>query len=84
MGQLANELTRPGHPVSPRTVGRLLKAAGYSLQSNRKTKEGTHHPDRNAQFERINATVVAFQEQGRPVISANAKKKEIVRKSEKK
>jgi hypothetical protein len=76
--QLANELTRQGHPVSPRTVGRLLKAAGYSLQSNRKTKEGNNHPDRNAQFEHINATVIAFQERGQPVISVDTKKKEIV------
>ena len=78
--QLANELTRQGHPVSPRTVGRLLKAAGYSLQSNRKTKEGSNHPDRNAQFEHINATVIAFQERGQPVISVDTKKKEIVGK----
>jgi hypothetical protein len=46
--QLARELTRQGHGVSPRTVGRLLKAAGYSLQSNRKTREGSTHPDRHA------------------------------------
>jgi hypothetical protein len=78
--QLASELTRQGHPVSPRTVGRLLKAAGYSLQSNRKTKEGSSHPDRNAQFEHINATVIAFQERGQPVISVDTKKKEIVGK----
>ncbi len=78
--QLASELTRQGHPVSPRTIGRLLKAAGYSLQSNRKTKEGNHHPDRNAQFEHINATVIAFQEQGQPVISVDTKKKEIIGK----
>ena len=78
--QLANELTRQGHLVSPRTVGRLLKAAGYSLQSNRKTKEGSDHPDRNAQFEHINATVTAFQDQGQPVISVDTKKKEIIGK----
>jgi hypothetical protein len=78
--QLAGELTRQGHPVSPRTVGRLLKAEGYSLQSNRKTKEGSDHPDRNAQFEHINATVIAFQQQGQPVISVDTKKKEIVGK----
>ena len=78
--QLANELTRQGHPISPRTVGRLLKAAGYSLQSNRKTKEGSDHPDRNAQFEHINATVTAFQERGQPVISVDTKKKEIIGK----
>ena len=76
--QLASELTRQGHPVSPRTVGRLLKAAGYSLQSNRKTKEGKDHPDRNAQFEHINATVLSFQERGQPVISVDTKKKELV------
>ena len=76
--QLARELTGMGHPVSPRTVGRLLKAAGYSLQSNRKTKEGSGHPDRNAQFEYINAMVLAFQERGQPVISVDTKKKELV------
>jgi hypothetical protein len=76
--RLAGELTRRGHPVSPSTVCRLLKAAGYSLQSNRKTKEGSGHPDRNAQFEHINATVKAFQERGQPVISVDTKKKELV------
>ena len=76
--QLAGELTRQGHPVSPSTVGRLLKAAGYSLQSNRKTKEGGAHPDRNAQFEHINATVMVFQKRGQPVISVDTKKKELV------
>jgi hypothetical protein len=76
--QLAMELTRQGHPVSPRTVGRLLRADGYSLQSNRKTKEGGDHPDRNAQFEHINATVNKFQQRGQPVISVDTKKKELV------
>ena len=76
--QLAGELTRQGHPVSPRTVGRLLKANGYSLQSIRKTKEGGHHPDRNAQFEHISATVTKFQHRGQPVISVDTKKKELV------
>ena len=76
--QLAGELTRQGHPLSPRTVGRLLKAAGYSLQSNRKTKEGKDHPDRNAQFEHINATVLSFQDRGQPVISVDTKKKELI------
>jgi transposase len=76
--QLANELTRQGHSVSPSTVGRLLRAAGYSLQSNRKTKEGADHPDRNAQFEHINATVRAFQKRGQPVISVDTKKKELI------
>src|SRR6516225_4691753 len=76
--RLAEELTRQGHLVSPSTVGRLLRAAGYSLQSNRKTKEGGGHPDRNAQFEHINATVIAFQKRGQPVISVDTKKKELV------
>jgi transposase len=76
--QLARTLSRQGHRVSPRTVGRLLKAAGYSLQSNRKTKEGANHPDRNAQFEYINAMVQAFWRQGQPVISIDTKKKELV------
>ena len=62
----------------PTTVGRLLRAAGYSLQSNRKTKEGRDHPDRNAQFEHINTSVLAFQERGQPVISVDTKKKELV------
>jgi hypothetical protein len=75
---LAEELGRIGHPVSPRTIGRMLNADGYSLQSNRKTKEGTSHPDRNAQFELINATVMQFQERGQPVISVDTKKKELV------
>jgi transposase len=76
--QLAHELTHQGHPVSPSTVGRLLKAAGYSLQSNRKTREGGDHPDRNAQFEHINDTVRTFQRQCQPVISVDTKKKELV------
>jgi hypothetical protein len=49
--RLAEELSRKGHPVSPRTVAMLLHAAHYSLQANRKTTEGASHPDRNAQFE---------------------------------
>ena len=76
--QLARELTREGHPVSPRTVGRLLKSSGYSLQGNRKTKESAAHPDRNAQFEHINAMVFDFQKRGQPVISVDTKKKELV------
>ncbi|MDY0169154.1 MAG: ISAzo13 family transposase [Thermoguttaceae bacterium] len=76
--QLAEELTRQGHPVSPRTVGRLLRAAGYSLQTNRKTKEGKDHPDRNAQFQHINTRVLMFQDRGQPVISIDTKKKELI------
>lgn len=76
--QLAAALTRQGHALSPRSVGRLLNEAGYSLQSNRKTLEGASHPDRNAQFEHISHTVQAFQSRGQPVISVDTKKKELV------
>lgn len=76
--KLAQELTRQKHPVSPRTVGRLLNDLEYSLQGNRKTLEGSAHPDRNAQFEYINASVKWFQLRGQPVISVNTKKKELV------
>ena len=75
---LAQQLTRQRHPVSARTVGRLLNEAGYSLQGNRKTLEGSSHPDRNAQFEHINASVRRFQQRGQPVISVDTKKKELV------
>ena len=75
---LAEELTRQAPPIGAWTVGNLLKAAGYSLQSNRKTKEGGSHPDRNAQFEHINATVGRFQQRAQPVISVDTKKKELV------
>lgn len=75
---LAHALTQQGHPVSERTVGRLLKAAGYSLQGNRKSKEGEADPDRNAQFEQINAMIQAFQQQHQPAISVDTKKKELV------
>ena len=76
--RLAEELTRQNHPVSDRTVATLLKECGYSLQANRKTREGGSHPDRNAQFEYINAYVQRFQKRGRPAISVDAKKKELV------
>jgi transposase len=76
--KLAEELTAAGHPVSPQKVGRLLKEVGYSLQSNQKTLEGKTHPDRNAQFEFINARTEEFQAAGQPVISVDTKKKELV------
>jgi hypothetical protein len=76
--KLAAELTRMHHPVSDRTVALLLKQSGYSLQANRKMREGTSHPDRNAQFEHINRQVLAFQKQQQPVISVDTKKKELV------
>jgi hypothetical protein len=75
---LAEELEDQGHAVGERTVAMLLRRAGYSLQSNRKVREGASHPDRNAQFEHINAEVMAFQRRGQPVISVDTKKKELV------
>jgi hypothetical protein len=76
--KLAEELTRQNHPVSDRTVALLLKQSGYSLQANRKTREGSSHPDRNAQFEYINRRVSAFHRRRQPVISVDTKKKELV------
>lgn len=76
--KLAEELNRQGHQVSHRLVAELLQELGYSLQANRKTREGASHPDRNAQFEHINDEVQAYQSAGQPVISVDAKKKELV------
>lgn len=77
-GKLAEELRRQNHPVSDRTVATLLKDAGYSLQANRKTREGASHPDRNAQFEFVNASVRRFDKRNQPAISVDTKKKELV------
>ena len=66
--QIASALSEEGHPISARAVAHLLNAQGYRLQSNRKTLEGATHPDRNAQFEYINAKVKRFQQRGQPVI----------------
>ena len=76
--RLAQELTLQSHPIGAWSAGALLRAQGYSLQSNRKTKEGAAHPDRNAQFEYINTMVKRLQQRGQPVISVDTKKKEIV------
>src|SRR5262245_21726017 len=76
--RLAEELTGRGHPVSPSTVARLLTKAGYSLQANRKTREGAGHPDRNAPFEFINRRIGRFQRRGWPVLSVDTKKKELL------
>ena len=76
--QLADELQGQGHQASHMLVGELLHELGYSLQANRKTREGTSHPDRNAQFEHINAKATAFLKAGEPVISVDTKKKELV------
>jgi hypothetical protein len=76
--KLAAELTSQRHPVSARTVAALLHEAGYSLQANRKTREGGGHRDRNAQFEYINAQAQRFQRRSQPVISVDTKKKELI------
>jgi transposase len=76
--KLAEELGRRGHRISPRTVAELLHELDYSLQANRKTREGSSHPDRNAQFEHINRQIQAFQQRGQPVVSVDTKKKELV------
>lgn len=77
---LADELRamKHGRSVSPNLVGRLLHDMGYSLQANRKTLEGTEHPDRDAQFQYINDTVTEYQQREQPVISVDTKKKELV------
>jgi hypothetical protein len=76
--RLAEQLTSQGHRITDRTVSKLLQAQGYSLQAPRKTQDGGRHPDRDAQFQYINAQVVAFQQREQPVISVDAKKKELV------
>jgi hypothetical protein len=76
--RLAEELTRQGYRVGARTVASLLHEAGYSLQANRKTREGLAHPDRNAQFEYINASVARSLIRNQPAISVDTKKKELV------
>jgi len=75
---LASALTQQGWTVSATSVGRLLNEMGYSLQSLRKSTEGASHPDRNAQFEHINATAQQFLVRGQPVVSVDTKKKELV------
>jgi len=76
--KLAAELARQGHPASDRTVAALLKEEHYSLQANRKTKEGSSHPDRDAQFGYINEQAILALREDRPVVSVDTKKKELV------
>ena len=76
--KLAEELRAEGHEVSHVLVAELLHEQKYSLQANRKTKEGSSHPDRNAQFEYINAKATEFLKSGQPAISVDTKKKEQV------
>ncbi|SIO86341.1 Mobile element protein [Nocardiopsis sp. JB363] len=75
---LAVELTAAGHPVSHETVASLLKAEGFSLQGTHRTTEGARHPDRDAQFRYISDTVASYLEAGDPVVSVDAKKKEVL------
>ena len=76
--KLAKELQGMGHEISISTVPVLLKELGYSLQGNRKTNEGSNHPDRDQQFMFIKEQVEQFQANEQPVISVDAKKKELV------
>src|SRR5215213_8724544 len=76
--RLSDELVKMGHRTSHRMVAELLHELGYSLQANRKVREGDSHPDRNAQFEHIHRKVEAFQAAGDPVVSVDTKKKELV------
>jgi len=76
--QLAAALAIQGYPVSHQTVASLLDELGYSLQGNQKTKEGSKHPDRDAQFRFIQRRVEDFHRRGQPVVSVDTKKKELV------
>jgi hypothetical protein len=76
--KLAVALRAMNHAISANTVGKLLIALGYSRQVNRKTREGSHHPDRDGQFQHINRQAITFQAAGQPVISVDTKKKELV------
>ncbi len=76
--KLAEELRALGHPVSHELVSQMLHELGYRLQANRKTREGGTHPDRAAQFAHLNAQAEAFLAAGEPVVSVDAKKKELV------
>ena len=75
---LAGALAKRGFSAGQKLVGRLLKRLGFSLQANSKTREGASHPDRDAQFDFINAQVQAFHKAGQPAISVDTKKKELV------
>jgi transposase len=76
--KLAEELVAEGYEVSSRSVLRLLHRLGYSLQANAKVAEGRQHPDRDAQFRYLNDIASAFLDDGQPVISVDAKKKELI------
>jgi len=75
---LAGALTAVGHPVSDRTVARMLASLGFSLQGNAKVTEGSQHADRDAQFRYLAGQVAEHADAGQPVVSVDAKKKELV------
>jgi len=77
---LSAALAVRGFTAGQKLVGRLLKRQGFSLQANAKTREGASHPDRNAQFEHINAQIAAFQAAGEPAISVDTKKKVVLQR----
>lgn len=77
-GHLASELVRQGFKITDDTVGKLLKQTGFSLQATSKQKEGSSHPDRDAQFRYINKMAGAFTKKDQPVISVDTKKKELI------
>jgi hypothetical protein len=79
---LSAALAERGFVAGQKLVGRLLKGLGFSLQANAKTREGANHPDRNAQFEHINAQIAAFQAAGEPAISVDTKKKGVLQRHE--
>jgi hypothetical protein len=79
---LSAALAGLGLTAGQKLVARLLKRLGFSLQANAKTREGTSHPDRNAQFQHINGEVQAFQAAGEPAISVDTKKKGVLQRHE--
>ena len=78
LAKLRDALLEMGHEISERTLGKLLRAQGFRLQANQKTREGSQHPDRDQQFEHVNETVKTAFAAGQPVISIDCKKKELV------
>ena len=80
LSNLQRELVSQGYRVGRTKISNILRSLGYSLQGNRKTREGTDHPDRNAQFEHIARRVRACQRGGRPAVSVDTKKKETLGK----
>jgi hypothetical protein len=79
---IVKTLTAQGFKVSQRVIGKLLRELNYSCQANRKTREGNNNPDRNAQFEHVNATVRAAIAAGEPAISVDTKKKGVLQRHE--